>query len=282
MTLAAVLRARPRLVGAARRHTTARAIGGSPLPSEGRCATDTSHRRCAHQSRRGAHLGDPWDAGRGARPRHAKCRAQPAGFVAGALALALAVLVLLRSPPEGLPSAVTNRQSRGFLNLPAGAELYSTGGSGITISSDGRRLAFVAIRDGARQVYVRQLDRFHARPVRGTETVVYATFAPDGSSLAFSTADRVLKRVALTDSLPETVTSDIDLNTGAAWGPDGRIIFGRDGALWTVPAVGGTPSRLTTLDTKRGEVGHRWPIVLPGGAVLFTAFTGSGLEDARH
>ena len=106
-------------------------------------------------------------------------------------------------------------------------------------------------------------------------------FAPDGGSLAFSTADRVLKRVSLTDSVPETVTNDIDLNTGGTWGPDGRIIYGRDGALWVVPAAGGVPQRLTTLDSKRGEVGHRWPIVIPGGAVLFTSFTSRGLQDAR-
>ena len=168
------------------------------------------------------------------------------------------------------------------LNLPAGAELYSTGGSGITISPDGTRVAFVAIRDGTRQVYVRQLDRFDAEPVRGTETVVYAMFAPDGGSLAFSTADRVLKRVSMKDSLPDVVTNDIDLQYGGAWAPDGRIIFGREGALWVVAAGRRwQPRRLTTLDVQRGEVGHRWPIVVPGGSVLFTSFTARGLQDAR-
>ncbi len=193
--------------------------------------------------------------------------------------LGLAVLVLLATSRSA--SSVVRTVSRVDLNLPAGAELYSTGGSGIAISPDGMRVAFVAIRDGTRQVYMRQLDRFDAGPVPGTETVVYAMFAPDGGSLAFSTADRVLKRVSLTDSVPETVTNDIDLNTGGTWGPDGRIIYGRDGALWVVPAAGGAPQRLTTLDNKRGEVGHRWPIVIPGGAVLFTSFTSRGLQDAR-
>ena len=198
-------------------------------------------------------------------------------MLAGALGL---VTVVLLATSRAAPSVVQT-VSRVDLNLPAGAELYSTGGSGITISPDGTRVAFVAIRDGTRQVYVRQLDRFDAAPVRGTETVVYAMFAPDGGSLAFSTADRVLKRVSMTDSLPDVVTKDIDLNSGGTWGPDGRIIFGRDGALWIVPAAGGAPRRLTTLDSQRGEVGHRWPIVVPGGSVLFTSFTARGLQDAR-
>ena len=197
-------------------------------------------------------------------------------MVAAGLGLAIVVLQTRSRDP-----AVVQTVSRVDLNLPGSAELYSTGGSGIAISPDGLRIAFVAIRDGTRQVYVRQLDRFDAGPVRGTETVVFATFAPDGASLAFSTADRVLKRVALTDSLPETITNDIDLNTGATWGSDGTIIFGRDGALWVVPAGGGSPRRLTTLDSERGEVGHRWPVVIPGGTVLFTSFTGRGLQDAH-
>jgi len=198
-------------------------------------------------------------------------------ILAGALAVAtLVLLATSRAAPSVVPTVM-----RVDLNLPAGAELYSTGGSGITISPDGTRVAFVAIRDGTRQVYVRQLDRFDAEPVRGTEAVVYAMFAPDGGSLAFSTADRVLKRVSMKDSLPDVVTNDIDLNTGGTWAPDGRIIFGREGALWVVAATGGAPRRLTTLDVKRGEVGHRWPIVVPGGSVLFTSFTARGLQDAR-
>ncbi len=198
-------------------------------------------------------------------------------ILAGAFGVAtLVLLATSRAAPSVVPTV-----TRVDLNLPAGAELYSTGGSGITISPDGTRVAFVAIRDGTRQVYVRQLDRFDAEPVRGTETVVYAMFAPDGGSLAFSTADRVLKRVSMKDSLPDVVTNDIDLNTGGTWAPDGRIIFGREGALWVVAATGGAPRRLTTLDVQRGEVGHRWPIVVPGGSVLFTSFTARGLQDAR-
>ncbi len=198
-------------------------------------------------------------------------------ILAGALGVVtLSLLATSRAAPSVVPTV-----TRVDLNLPAGAELYSTGGSGITISPDGTRVAFVAIRDGTRQVYVRQLDRFDAEPVRGTETVVYAMFAPDGGSLAFSTADRVLKRVSMKDSLPDVVTNDIDLNTGGTWAPDGRIIFGREGALWVVAATGGAPRRLTTLDVRRGEVGHRWPIVVPGGSVLFTSFTARGLQDAR-
>lgn len=40
---------------------------------------------------------------------------------------------------------------------------------------------------------------------------------------------------------------------------------------WQVPAGGGTPEPMTTLDESQGESNHEWPELLPGGeAVLFT------------
>jgi serine/threonine-protein kinase len=48
------------------------------------------------------------------------------------------------------------------------------------------------------------------------------------------------------------------------------------GSLYRVPASGGTPEALTTIDAARAEAEHRWPEILPGGsAVLFTAWSGS-------
>ena len=70
---------------------------------------------------------------------------------------------------------------------------------------------------------------------------------------------------------------------GAAWGEDGSIIYNADynAGLWRIPAGGGTPDSLTAPDTARGEVGHFWPLILPGGrAVLFTA-VGNSTQQTR-
>jgi hypothetical protein len=45
-------------------------------------------------------------------------------------------------------------------------------------------------------------------------------------------------------------------------------------------ASGGTPSVLTTLDAARGEIAHRWPQVLPGGASCIGPKAGS--PKTRH
>src|SRR4029077_11371470 len=57
---------------------------------------------------------------------------------------------------------------------------------------------------------------------------------------------------------------------GAAWGEDGYIIAGNLSAgLFRVPATGGTPSPLTTLDGTRNEAAHRWPQMLPNRRFLY-------------
>ena len=71
---------------------------------------------------------------------------------------------------------------------------------------------------------------------------------------------------------------------GGSWGPDNSIYFATGGlsGLWKVSASGGIPTEVTRLDRSHGEVSHRWPQVLPGGkAVLFTVWTGPGLDEHR-
>jgi serine/threonine-protein kinase len=62
---------------------------------------------------------------------------------------------------------------------------------------------------------------------------------------------------------------------GGSWAPDGRIVFApiySDG-LFRVSSEGGEAERLTKPNRERGELGHWWPQVLPGGrAAVFTAF----------
>ncbi len=61
---------------------------------------------------------------------------------------------------------------------------------------------------------------------------------------------------------------------GATWGKDETILFSvhRSGIL-SVPAVGGTPTAITTPNQSEGEYAHYWPHLLPDGKhVLFTIY----------
>ena len=68
---------------------------------------------------------------------------------------------------------------------------------------------------------------------------------------------------------------------GASWGPNDQIIFGTSaGGLFQVPASGGDPVALTTLDEGRGELAHVWPSIIAGHqAVLFSAGRGQSVSS---
>jgi hypothetical protein len=170
------------------------------------------------------------------------------------------------------------------LNMPAGVEVATTSSPLVSISADGGRIAFVGTRGGLRRVYVRRFNESDTRELRGTETGSSCFFSPDGQTIAFITTDRILKKVSLADGLVTTLVADVDYAAaGGAWGVDDRIVFGRGGALWEIPASGaGAARRLTSLDTANGERAHVWPTVVDGGkAVLFTTVTAGSRTEMR-
>ncbi len=128
----------------------------------------------------------------------------------------------------------------------------------------------------AQQLYVRTVGAGDARPVGGALGSA-PFFSPDGKSLAFwHSPSGTLRRVALTGGGPVKIADAITGIAGAAWGPDQTIVFAWF-HLYRVPASGGLPERLLTVDEARGERFLRHPSFLPSGkAVLFTI----GMADA--
>src|SRR4029079_3336628 len=72
---------------------------------------------------------------------------------------------------------------------------------------------------------------------------------------------------------------------GASWGADGNIVLARNwySGLEIVPASGGAPRPLTTVNTARNEKGHWFPQFLPDGRhVLFaTWYAAAGVNDSE-
>ena len=205
-------------------------------------------------------------------------RILPWAVAAGAVAM---VLLVMQQGSRGTISpagAVTRLE----LDLPAGVELVTVYPPAVVLSPDGTRVAFVGAFRGLRQLYTRRLDQFETVPIRGTENANAVFISPDGRSLGFITADLSLKRVSLADGLVTTVEHDAEFSAGAAWGADDRITFVRGGALWQVPASGGSATQLTTLDSQKRELLHAWPSVIAEGRILlFVSITGSS-RGASH
>jgi eukaryotic-like serine/threonine-protein kinase len=193
-------------------------------------------------------------------------------WAAAATAIAVAAFVVWSRPEaDGSESAPVRRLE---LTLPAGVELFTSNRT-VAVSPDGSRVAFVGVRAGTRQVYLRALDQFEAVPLKGSDSATVCFFSPDGSSLGIVTNTGVVRTISLADGLVTTVTDGANFLYGAAWGEDDRIVFVRAGTLWQIARSGGTATQLTKLGDTKGDTLHANPAFLPGGkTLLFAASAG--------
>ena len=162
------------------------------------------------------------------------------------------------------------------IELPPGDALVRRGHqSSVALAPDGSRLVYAAWRHEERQLFLRSMDQPAVILIPGTQGVQGAPFfSPDGKWIGFFAGGKLLK-ASVAGGPPVEICRGLN-GKGASWGPDNTIVFAPNafGGLWRVSALGGTPTRLTTLDTKRLERTHRLPEILPNGkAVLFTIGT---------
>ena len=202
----------------------------------------------------------------------------------GLMAAAASFQALRRRNPVEVPSP-----TRFSIALPKAAPLDLGERTALALSPDGRLLVYVAnnplVRSpaGTPQLYRRAMDESEARPIAGTEGAAGPFFSSDGQWIGF-VADRTLRKVSVAGGAPMTVCEASPVTRGASWAPDGTIVLAptQVNELQRVPAAGGTPRPLSTLDTAAGEQAHLWPEVLPGGrAVLFTIKTADAFDEAR-
>jgi len=168
-------------------------------------------------------------------------------------ALAIPAVLHLRERP------VPNPEVRLELTTPATRQPLH-----FAISPDGRRLVFVASGEGGPRLWQRPLDTVTALPLDGTEGAEYPFWSPDSRAIGFFAAGK-LKRIDIAGGPPQIV-ADAPNGRGGAWSPDGAILFAptNSSGLVRVPASGGEPQPVTTLDPPR--VGsHRFPQFLPDG-----------------
>lgn len=141
----------------------------------------------------------------------------------------------------------------------------------LAISRDGQSVAYCARDAGVVRLYIRRLDRRDTLALPGTEGAQNPFFSPDGHWVGFFSGGK-LRKVAVDGGSP-TVLADALEDRSGVWLDDDSVVFAPSfvGPLMQVPAAGGVPRAVTTIDTARNERTHRWPAALPGGQwVLFT------------
>jgi Tol biopolymer transport system component len=183
----------------------------------------------------------------------------------------LAAAVLLGELVFGLTKLAHAPAARDVLRYTVAAPgdgrfLFGGFREGPAISPDGKRIAFLARTRGVEQIWVKSSDSLTPRALEGTEGVISRAFwSPDSQNIAFVSGG-ALKRVSANGGPTRTICITDGLIRGGTWSQRDVILFGTSpGPIYQVPASGGTPKRLTSLDAERQDLLHRWPFFLPDG-----------------
>ena len=139
----------------------------------------------------------------------------------------------------------------------------------MSVSPDGKYVAFVAYSGGQRMLWLRALSALTAQTLPGTEGAIAVFWSPDSAHVAFF-ADDKLKRIDISGKSLQTICAlPAPGDATGTWGPDGTIVFSEeegDCNMYRVPASGGAP----TLFLKGDREQRRWVHFLPDGKrVLF-------------
>ena len=184
-------------------------------------------------------------------------------WIAAVALLLIAVLTLaaigLRREPAELHSV------RFPIVISAGSVPYADVEThNLSVSPDGRYLAFAAFSGGQRMLWVRTLGALPAQVLPGTEGAFSVFWSPDSSDLAFF-ADGKLMRIAVSGKSLQTVCGLPAIgDASGTWGSKGTIVFSedKDGSIYSVAATGGTPSLLIG---NKSHSPRRWVHFLPDG-----------------
>jgi Tol biopolymer transport system component/tRNA A-37 threonylcarbamoyl transferase component Bud32 len=174
------------------------------------------------------------------------------------------------------------RIARLNVTVPRGWQYADVDQPELALSSDGTMLAFVAEKDNTAQLLLRSLDALESKPLPGTQGAEDPFFSPDGEWIGFFASGK-LKKVSVSGGTVQTLC-DVADPRGGTWSADDWVYFAPNNlsGIYKIPASGGTPQQVTTLDRTKGEVSHRYPLTIRGGkALLFTVWTGPG-SDERH
>ena len=160
--------------------------------------------------------------------------------------------------------------TRFTITLPAKSSLAADITQAVVLSSDGRRLAYVAAESGVPHLYLRRLDQFVSTPIPDSEGATFPFFSPNGEWVAFFSQGKLKK--ASSDGSNPVVICDLPTFFGGAWTSQDTIVVAIPATgLATVPAGGGETRKLALQ--ANNNVSPEAPVWLPGtGWVVFTDY----------
>ena len=165
--------------------------------------------------------------------------------------------------------------------MPSGVDMYAAAGSAFSLAPDGHMLAFVGIRGGVRQVFLRRFDSDDVTPVRGSEGAVSVVVSPDGREVLVGASDSSLRRIRLTDGFM-TVAAKSATGYVGGWLADGRIAYASGGRLFLSGAKADAEAKQLTQPTAGSTSTEMNPVEVPGSnAIAFVSGQPESLDSMR-
>jgi Tol biopolymer transport system component len=128
----------------------------------------------------------------------------------------------------------------------------------VSISPDGRTIAYSGRDAAATAVFVRPIDKDVPQKLAGTEGAGRLFWSPDGRWIGFFAGGKI-RKVEAAGGPPQNICETPDF-AGATWNANGDILFASSKGLQRVLAAGGEPTTVAAAGDARLE-----PYFLPDG-----------------
>ena len=132
----------------------------------------------------------------------------------------------------------------------------------LSISPNGRHIAFIARGANVAAIFLRPIGSMAAQQLAGTDNPSNLAWSPDSRHIVFNSGGK-LKRIDIAGGPPQNLCDSPSYFRGSAWSSEGVIVFGTASGLYRVSASGGEPVKITTLDASLQETAHESPYFLP-------------------
>ena len=133
----------------------------------------------------------------------------------------------------------------------------------ITISPDGRWLAFTASTDAGTALFLRRFESTTPELLNGTDGASSPFWSPDSREIGFFSGGRI-KKISVTGGPVQNICNAPNL-AGGTWNADGVIVFSSAGVLNRTISAGGEARPISVRDESKQETGHFAPYFLPDG-----------------
>ncbi|HVH29239.1 MAG TPA: protein kinase [Vicinamibacterales bacterium] len=202
--------------------------------------------------------------------RSRRTRIAQLSLVAASLLAAVMLVLAFRSPGD----VEAREETRFLINVPDMPTLEA-----VSISPDGRWVAFSARDASSTAVFVRPIGSEAPQKLVGTEGAGRLFWSPDSRWIAFF-ANGTLKKIEAAGGPPQNICETPDL-LGGTWNADDVIVFGSSKGLQRVQAVGGEPTLIEAGD--QAAQNRREPYFLPDGdQYLYLAGSADGSDSAIY